>query len=42
LDEQTRAMTEMNGQYCSSRPMRLGPASNKKNTGGQQQPPSGM
>ncbi|KAG2536881.1 hypothetical protein PVAP13_9NG230100 [Panicum virgatum] len=37
LDEQTRAMTEMNGQYCSSRPMRLGPASNKKNTGGQQQ-----
>lgn len=42
LDEQTRAMTEMNGQYCSSRPMRLGPASNKKNTGGQQQPSSGM
>ena len=42
LDEQTRAMTEMNGQYCSSRPMRLGPASNKKNTGGQQQASSGM
>uniref|UniRef100_A0A0D3FKJ2 RRM domain-containing protein n=1 Tax=Oryza barthii TaxID=65489 RepID=A0A0D3FKJ2_9ORYZ len=38
LDEQTRAMTEMNGQYCSSRPMRIGPASNKKNIGGQQQP----
>ncbi|KAK3150090.1 hypothetical protein QOZ80_3AG0227820 [Eleusine coracana subsp. coracana] len=38
LDEETRAMTEMNGQYCSSRPMRLGPTSNKKNTGGQQQP----
>lgn len=42
LDEQTRAMTEMNGQYCSSRPMRLGPASNKKNTGGQPQPSSSM
>lgn len=40
-DEQTRAMTEMNGQYCSSRAMRLGPASNKKNTGGPQ-PSSGM
>uniref|UniRef100_A0A0D9VVS9 RRM domain-containing protein n=1 Tax=Leersia perrieri TaxID=77586 RepID=A0A0D9VVS9_9ORYZ len=37
-DEQTRAMTEMNGQYCSSRPMRIGAASNKKNIGGQQQP----
>ncbi|WVZ59696.1 hypothetical protein U9M48_009806 [Paspalum notatum var. saurae] len=39
-DEQTRAMTEMNGQYCSSRPMRLGPASSKKNNIGQQQPSS--
>ncbi|XP_010448184.1 PREDICTED: polyadenylate-binding protein RBP45C-like [Camelina sativa] len=28
--EQIRAMTEMNGQYCSSRPMRTGPAANKK------------
>nr|VDD32090.1 unnamed protein product [Brassica oleracea] len=28
--EQMRAMVEMNGQYCSSRPMRLGPAANKK------------
>nr|BAH57129.1 AT4G27000 [Arabidopsis thaliana] len=27
---QIRAMTEMNGQYCSSRPMRTGPAANKK------------
>lgn len=29
--EQLRAMTEMNGTYCSTRPMRIGPA-NKKNT----------
>ncbi|KAG1347346.1 Polyadenylate-binding protein RBP45B [Cocos nucifera] len=35
LNEQTRAMTEMNGVYCSSRPMRVGPAANKK--GGAQQ-----
>ncbi|CAN6915152.1 unnamed protein product [Brassica oleracea] len=28
--EQIRAITEMNGQYCSSRPMRTGPAANKK------------
>ncbi|CAN0852348.1 Polyadenylate-binding protein RBP45B [Linum grandiflorum] len=28
--EQMRAMTEMNGAFCSSRPMRLGVASNKK------------
>jgi RNA recognition motif-containing protein len=42
LDEQTRAMTEMNGQYCSSRPMRLGQASNKKNSGGRQQQSTGM
>lgn len=28
--EQMRAMGEMNGQYCSSRPMRIGPAANKK------------
>jgi RNA recognition motif-containing protein len=37
-NEQVRAMTEMNGAYCSSRPMRIGPAANKKPTvgGGQQ------
>jgi RNA recognition motif-containing protein len=35
--EQLRAMTEMNGVLCSSRPMRIGPASNKT---GQQ--PKGM
>ncbi|KFK27100.1 hypothetical protein AALP_AA8G334500 [Arabis alpina] len=29
-NEQMRAMTEMNGQYCSTRPMRIGPAANKK------------
>ncbi|GMH05737.1 hypothetical protein Nepgr_007577 [Nepenthes gracilis] len=28
--EQLRAMTEMNGMFCSSRPMRIGPAANKK------------
>ncbi|KAJ4880423.1 Polyadenylate-binding protein RBP45C [Raphanus sativus] len=36
--EQMRAMTEMNGQYCSSRPMRTGPAANKKPLAMQQQP----
>ncbi|CAN7119394.1 unnamed protein product [Brassica rapa subsp. narinosa] len=36
--EQIRAMTEMNGQYCSSRPMRIGPAANKKPLTMQQQP----
>ncbi|XP_076923029.1 polyadenylate-binding protein RBP45-like isoform X1 [Bidens hawaiensis] len=36
--EQVRAMTEMNGRFCSSRPMRIGPAANKKNVGGQQYP----
>ncbi|KAL7213503.1 hypothetical protein ACSBR2_016100 [Camellia fascicularis] len=29
--EQLRAMTEMNGKFCSTRPMRVGPAANKKN-----------
>ncbi|KAL9232330.1 hypothetical protein vseg_007454 [Gypsophila vaccaria] len=29
-NEQTRAMTEMNGAILSTRPMRLGPAANKK------------
>jgi len=31
-NEQLRAMTEMNGMLCSSRPMRIGPAVTKKNT----------
>ncbi|KAG0469614.1 hypothetical protein HPP92_016314 [Vanilla planifolia] len=30
-------MTEMNGAYCSSRPMRIGAAANKKANDGQQQ-----
>lgn len=34
--EQMRAMTEMNGVHCSSRPMRIGPAANKNTSGGQQ------
>ncbi|KAG6685745.1 hypothetical protein I3843_12G128000 [Carya illinoinensis] len=34
--EQLRSMTEMNGQYCSTRPMRVGPAATKKSVGGQQ------
>jgi RNA recognition motif-containing protein len=34
--EQARAMTEMNGMPCSSRPMRIGPAANKKTTGVQE------
>ncbi|XP_008796097.2 polyadenylate-binding protein RBP45 [Phoenix dactylifera] len=29
-NEQTRAMNEMNGVYCSSRPMRIGAAASKK------------
>ncbi|MBA0795320.1 hypothetical protein Gohar_006191 [Gossypium harknessii] len=33
--EQIRAMTEMNGMYCSTRAMRIGPASNKKPLTGQ-------
>ncbi|XP_042463282.1 polyadenylate-binding protein RBP45-like [Zingiber officinale] len=35
--EQARAMTEMNGVYCSTRPMRIGPAANKKTLVTQQQ-----
>lgn len=31
--EQTRAMTEMNGMFLSTRPMRIGPATNKKSLG---------
>ncbi|KAJ0983137.1 hypothetical protein J5N97_011392 [Dioscorea zingiberensis] len=37
LNEQTRAMTEMNGMYCSSRPIRTGPAASKKSADAQQQ-----
>ncbi|KAL2523992.1 Polyadenylate-binding protein RBP45B [Abeliophyllum distichum] len=33
--EQLRAMTEMNGRFCSTRPMRIGPAANKQTAGGQ-------
>ncbi|XBI54580.1 hypothetical protein VPH35_036573 [Triticum aestivum] len=36
LNEQTRAMTEMNGVTLSTRQMRIGPAANKKNMGTQQ------
>ncbi|XP_002280601.1 polyadenylate-binding protein RBP45 isoform X2 [Vitis vinifera] len=34
--EQLRAMNEMNGMFCSTRPMRIGPAATKKPVGGQQ------
>ncbi|KAM7504174.1 hypothetical protein LguiB_003078 [Lonicera macranthoides] len=34
--EQVRAMSEMNGMLCSTRPMRIGPAATKKPVGGQQ------
>ncbi|MFS7998391.1 putative RNA recognition motif domain, nucleotide-binding alpha-beta plait domain superfamily [Helianthus anomalus] len=34
--ERSRAMNEMNGQYCSSRPMRIGVATPKKPSGQQQ------
>ncbi|KAJ6816033.1 polyadenylate-binding protein RBP47-like [Iris pallida] len=33
-DEKAQAMTEMNGVYCSSRPMRIGAATPKKSSGG--------
>ncbi|KAK8624966.1 hypothetical protein V6N13_089850 [Hibiscus sabdariffa] len=36
-NERSRAMTEMNGVYCSSRPMRIGVATPKKVSGYQQQ-----
>ncbi|KAF5444035.1 hypothetical protein F2P56_036542, partial [Juglans regia] len=36
-NERSRAITEMNGMYCSSRPMRLGVATPKKSAGHQQQ-----
>nr|XP_018679403.1 PREDICTED: polyadenylate-binding protein RBP47 isoform X1 [Musa acuminata subsp. malaccensis] len=32
-DEKTLAMTEMNGIYCSTRPMRIGPATPRKSSG---------
>lgn len=35
--EKNRAMTEMNGAYCSARPMRISAATPKKTTGIQQQ-----
>ncbi|EPS64177.1 hypothetical protein M569_10604, partial [Genlisea aurea] len=35
--EQIRAMAEMNGRFCSTRPMRIGPAANKQKIGGQSQ-----
>uniref|UniRef100_A0A7N0ZQ91 RRM domain-containing protein n=1 Tax=Kalanchoe fedtschenkoi TaxID=63787 RepID=A0A7N0ZQ91_KALFE len=35
-NERTQAMTEMNGIYCSSRPMRIGPATPKKSAAYQQ------
>ncbi|PPD72382.1 hypothetical protein GOBAR_DD30707 [Gossypium barbadense] len=36
--EYNRAMTEMNGAFCSTRPMRIGPATNKKTGAAQQYP----
>lgn len=35
-NERAKAMTEMNGIYCSSRPMRIGAATPRKSTGYQQ------
>lgn len=35
--EQARALTEMNGMVCSTRPMRVGPATSKKNMTADQQ-----
>lgn len=39
-NERSQAMTEMNGVYCSSRPMRIGAATPRKSSGYQQQFPS--
>ncbi|KAE8728683.1 Polyadenylate-binding protein RBP45A [Hibiscus syriacus] len=36
--EYNRAMSEMNGAFCSTRPMRIGPATNKKIGAAQQYP----
>ncbi|KAL4386246.1 hypothetical protein GQ457_09G001400 [Hibiscus cannabinus] len=38
--EYNRAMSEMNGAFCSTRPMRIGPATNKKTTGAAPQYPA--
>lgn len=38
--ERNRAMTEMNGVYCSTRPMRISAATPKKTAGFQQQLPT--
>lgn len=35
-NERSQAMTEMNGVYCSSRPMRVGAATPRKSSGYQQ------
>ncbi|XP_042390709.1 RNA-binding protein L-like isoform X2 [Zingiber officinale] len=35
-NEQSSAMSDMNGVYCSTRPMRIGPAANKKTLSSQQ------
>lgn len=35
-NERTQAMSEMNGVYCSTRPMRIGPATPRKSLGYQQ------
>ncbi|KAK9740606.1 hypothetical protein RND81_03G047300 [Saponaria officinalis] len=35
-NERTQAMTDMNGVYCSTRPMRIGPATPRKSLGYQQ------
>jgi RNA recognition motif-containing protein len=41
--ERNRAMSEMNGVYCSTRPMRISAATPKKALGpAQQQNPNGM
>jgi hypothetical protein len=32
-DEKGQAMTEMNGKYCSTRAMRIGPATPRKSSG---------
>ncbi|KAJ3676974.1 hypothetical protein LUZ60_002698 [Juncus effusus] len=32
-DEKAQAMADMNGKYCSSRPMRIGPATPRKSSG---------
>ena len=32
-NERSQAMTEMNGVYCSSRPMRIGAVTHRKSSG---------